>query len=103
MPISSIGKLRAAPEPKRPAAGSDRYPEVDTDAENIAELNEKIGPDLAKLEREIDNADIYPQHAEVCRDLLNVIRMACGVPLPAKRSPASEALPETILDLTRHS
>jgi hypothetical protein len=72
-------------------------------AEKIAELNEKIGPDLAKLEREIDNADIYPQHAEVCRDLLNVIRMACGVPLPAKRSPTSQALPESILDLTRHS
>jgi hypothetical protein len=71
--------------------------------EKIAEFNKQMGADLAKLEGEIDNADIYPQHAEVCRDLLNVIRMACGVPLPAKRSPASEALPETILDVTRHS
>jgi hypothetical protein len=71
--------------------------------EKIAELNEKIGPNLAKLEREIDNADIYPQLAEVCRDLLNVIRMTFGVPLPAKPSPASEALPEGILDVTRHS
>jgi hypothetical protein len=72
--------------------------------EKIAEFNKTIGPDhLAKLEREIDNADIYPQHAEVCRDLLNVIRMAYGVPMPAKPSPTSEALPETILDLTRHS
>ena len=72
-------------------------------AEKIAEWNKIMGPDLAELERKIDNADIYPQHAEVCRDLLNVIRIACGVPLPAKRLATSEAPPETILDLTRHS
>jgi hypothetical protein len=69
-------------------------------AKALAEKIAKMGPDLAELEREIDNADIYPQHAEVCRDLLNVIRMACGVPLPAKRSTISETPPESILDLT---